>query len=267
MDYVEVKGGLGNQLFQYTFLRYCEKKSGHLTLLHTDFFNYVKSVETATKREFKLDRYNCNFVTVGGQITCNRIVTEEDFTDDSLLLDETFYSGYWQDAAFFKEMRSELNNDICIKKEYVTEDVVNAVREIQNGESLAIHFRRGDYLNETNSKIFYTLPIDYYRAAISKIMSLISGELGVYIFTDDVDYVNAIISRLGDIEARVMPIGEDYKDLYIMSCARHHIIANSSFSWWGAAISRNRSGVTIAPRSWYLDRPSPDLYLDGWIVI
>ena len=267
MNYVEVMGGLGNQLFQYTFQKYCEKKTGCDTFLHTEFFRYVKDLDGATNRDFKLGKYKCEYVGISGNITCSEIIEEETFKGLSPSLDRIFFRGYWQKKEFFEEVKPIVLQELCLKDEYITKDVSEAAREIQECNSVAVHFRRGDYLNAVNSSIFCTLTLDYYKEALSHITNALGEDVKVFIFTDDRDYVSEIADQLGSMDKKIMPAREDYEDLYLMSLARHHIIANSTFSWWGSALSKYENGITVAPKNWFLDRPAPDIYLDGWVVL
>ena len=125
MNYIEVKGGLGNQLFQYAFYRYCEKKSVFSVLLYTDFYKYCKFVKGATIRDFGLDKYNCDFVGIDGHIICNRKIDERQFKEADFKLDETFYSGYWQRKDFFEAVRTEILSELSLKPKYISEELKN----------------------------------------------------------------------------------------------------------------------------------------------
>ncbi len=143
----------------------------------------------------------------------------------------------------------------------------NLAKEISECNSVAVHLRRGDYLSESNKKIFNTLSLEYYKKAYEKISEIQGEKLVIYFFTDDKEYAESVKDGLFGNDVRLMPDRKDYEDLYLMTFARHHIIANSSFSWWGAAASKGSAGCTVAPREWFVDRPSPNLYLDDWMVI
>ena len=266
MNYVEVKGGLGNQLFQYTFSKYCEKLSGKASVLQIDFYDYVKSVSEATKRTFKLDKFRTDYVSIKGQLFCSQMIKESEFKGVERQADNTFYSGYWQDKRFFEDNSEEIGKSLKLKEEYITENVAAQVVELEKDNTMAIHFRRGDYLTDNNQKIYTSLELDYYKRAIELIKGKSVEDVKGYVFTDDMEYVSGIMDELWGINLKLMPMREDYEDLYLMTFAKHHIIANSSFSWWGAALSKG-DGLTVAPARWYLDRPSPNLYLDNWLVI
>ncbi len=259
MNYVEKKGGLGNQLFQYAFSKFLEKKTGRSSVLQKDFFTYVKNVEEATKRELRLDKFDLNYVSVEGQITCSGIIREDAYKETSDFIDDYFYSGYWQNKSFFIENAEEIRNELDIKVKYKTEELRNLAKEISECNSVAVHLRRGDYLSESNKKIFNTLSLEYYKKAYEKISEIQGEKLVIYFFTDDKEYAESVKDGLFGNDVRLMPDRKDYEDLYLMTFARHHIIANSSFSWWGAAASKGSAGCTVSPREWLVDRPSPDL--------
>ena len=213
-----------------------------------------------------LDRFMCDYVGIRGRIVCDDIIEEAEFTDIEHGLNEIFFRGYWQNKKFFEEVKEDILGEVRLREEYLSKELINAGQEIQSDNSIAIHFRRGDYLHELNRNTFNILSVDYYRMAIEEIAKKCSGNLKAYIFSEDIDYVSGIRDQLGEIEIKIMPVRENYEDMYLMSLAKHHIIANSTFSWWGAALSQE-GGITVAPQKWCLDRPSPDLYLDNWITI
>lgn len=267
MNYVEIKGGLGNQLFQYAFYRYCEKVSGVNTLLQVDFYKYIKNIREGTDREFKLDKFDLDFITIEGKITCSQIIQEAEFKGITKGMDDVFFSGYWQDKVFFEYVKEELIENIRIKKEYISKDYLKSLKKIGSTNSVAVHVRRGDYLTGNNKNLFVYLGADYYKEAIERVRGRAGEGLTVYIFTDEPENAGEIMEILGDIPKRVMPMGQDYEDLMLMKSARHHIIANSSFSWWAAALAGAGEGIIVAPGHWYVDRPVPNLYMDDFVVI
>ena len=102
---------------------------------------------------------------------------------------------------------------------------------------------------------------------MAEIIRTVGDNVKAYVFSEDTEFASELIKHFRGINIKLMPLREDYEDLYLMSMAKHHIIANSSFSWWSAAIAKTRNGITVAPKNWFIDRPSPNLYLDGWRVI
>lgn len=253
-------GGLGNQLFEYTFARYLEKKTGNETILWTAL--YGTSYET---RAFALDKFNAHYNSMNGEITCSGAYDEFNLPELSNI-DEIFFRGFFQDKKYFDEVAEEVRRELSLKSHLISDSLKAEVDTIKQMESVAIHVRRGDYLVGINTKVFEELPITYYERSLTEIISILGYTPRVYVFSDDYDYVCKVFKNLCGCEVIAVPPRIDYEDMYLMSCAKHHIIANSSFSWWSAALS-DEGGITVAPKQWFKDRPNPDLIRDGWMSV
>jgi len=141
-------------------------------------------------------------------------------------------------------------------------------------ESVALHIRGGDYLNNLNAGTFGGICTkEYYCKAIEYIAQKIKNPK-FYIFTNDKEYakkiVNAVLDSTGESINYQFVEGNDeshaYIDLVLMSKCKHHILANSSFSWWGEYLS-DQSGITIAPSKWTNDSDNKDIYRENWVVM
>lgn len=260
MNYVKMMGGLGNQLFEYTFARYLEKKTGNRSALWTAL--YGTSYE---KRDFTLDKFDTDFITINSEITCRAAYDEFNIPELSNV-DEAFFRGFFQDRKYFDEVAGEMRKELSLKPSFISALLKEEIETIGQAEAVAIHVRRGDYLDGINTEVFEELPLDYYEQALSRIIGILGYEPRVYVFSDDYEYVSRAFKNLCGSEVIPVPPGIDYEDMYLMSCAKHHIIANSSFSWWSAALSEEE-GITVAPKRWFKDRPNPDLIRDGWLAV
>ena len=260
MNYVKMMGGLGNQLFEYTFARYLEKKTGNKSVLWTAL--YGTSYET---REFALDKFNVDFNSTNAEITC-RAAYDEFNIPELQDVDETFFRGFFQDKKYFDEVADEVRNDLSLRQCFISDSLRAEVETIRQTESVAVHVRRGDYLTGINTDVFEELSVDYYIRALTRIIDVLRYKPRVYIFSDDYAYVSMAFGDMCECEVIPVPPGINYEDMYLMSCAKHHIIANSSFSWWSAALSKE-DGITVAPKCWFKDRPDPDLIRDGWLSV
>lgn len=133
--------------------------------------------------------------------------------------------------------------------------------------SVSVHVRRGDYVTDSSAnRVHGVLPIEYYVRS-KEILNAISDDLVFYVFTDDPVWVRDNLC-LGDNTVYVS--GEDLKDyeeLSLMSCCDHHVVANSSFSWWGAWLGQENSTVTIAPGRWFREMDSNYIIPDNWTKI
>ena len=266
MNYVNIMGGLGNQLFQYTFSKYLEKINSYPVVLYTGFYDMDFRDMGISARDCSLDRYNTRYISTNEHITCDKVITEESF-DPDVIADNSFFNGYWQDINFYSKISHLIHADLKLKPEYISDEIKKIAHEMRGCESVAVHVRRKDYLNVYNKDTFYELSLDYYVSAVNLIAMKLNCTPVLYIFSDDYDYIKTNMSNFCGYRTILMEPRKDYEDLYLMTQTRHHIIANSTFSWWGAVLSEYIDGITIAPRHWFKDRRDPDLYPDNWVIM
>ena len=135
---------------------------------------------------------------------------------------------------------------------------------------MSVHLRRGDYNTPDGIASFGLLDKDYYDRAANLLLR-IYPDCRFYIFSDDVTEAQHIFSSWS--KKVIMPIRSACQDMLLMSSCRHHIIANSTFSWWGAWLGKNPEGITIAPRHWFTKEATIahkyllDLFPDDWIQL
>ncbi len=265
---VQVAGGLGNQLFQYTFAKYLEKKCGGKCLLETNFFSNVENATGYTKRVFELDNLNACYTLLTGAYKCSNIITENTFYESEQFSpkDLTMFMGYWQNKKFFEEVKEEVRLELSLRKECITPEMLNTVSEMKSENSVSVHVRRGDYMNKENKDLFYELSSTYYEKALNIVEEETGAPLWVYLFSDDMDYVRSDFGFLRNYNCKYVPPGEAGHDLFLMSKTRNHINANSTYSWWGAALS-DSDGVTVSPANWFKRMDKPKLDFEDWIVI
>ena len=135
--------------------------------------------------------------------------------------------------------------------------------------AVSLHVRRGDYLSNPKSKAAHgTCSPEYYRAAIRH-MAEVTKQPCFFVFSDDMDWVRQHLQI--DYECQYIEHNsgtESYNDMRLMSLCRHHIIANSSFSWWGAWLNQRTDKIVIAPQQWFMnDNVTQDLYPQGWVKL
>lgn len=268
MNSVEIMGGLGNQLFQYAFYRYLQKLGVKDVTISKIFYSMeFPSGNEFTKREFLLDKYNTRYVSTEGETTCRYCCTEADYSDEiPKLYDDVLYEGYWQDIRYYNEVKAELCSELELKPQYIDESMKTFVDDMAGCNSVALHIRRSDYLTQTNKEIFEQLTLDYYAQAVSVIAELTEDEPVLYIFSDDNEFISRNMSGFMGCRTVLMQQREPYQDMYLMSAARHNIIANSTFSWWAATLNKNSGSIAVAPSVWMKGR-SVNLYHKGWVVL
>ena len=285
MIIVKIYGGLGNQLFQYASAKNLGLKFNHEVFIDKSWYDNIPG--SNTKRTYLLDKFRLNegylnikygkiiskispFIFSSGKFF--RIINERNL---SKMSNKGHYilNGYWQSTDYFIENNQSILNSLHINS--LTDNTVNKLLvQMKNHNSVAIHVRRGDYLTNKFANLKHGVcSIEYYRLAINKIYLTINNPY-FYIFSDDISWAKDNFSFIEnkifiDNSSQEMPIS----DFLLMTNCKNHIIANSSFSWWGAWIawSKNTSGLenlVIAPKKWFIDEhPHANLFPRSWLTI
>lgn len=179
----------------------------------------------------------------------------------------TFYEGGWHSPKYFHSIREQIKSIYNFK--IPSSDLSNKLKEIdiQNANSVSLHIRRGDYINETNWNTFGKVcDLDYYKSAVSYIKSCVIEPV-FFVFTNDITWVR---ENLNSIDYKIVSLNtekDSWKDMYLMSQCKHHINANSTFSWWGAWLNDSIDKITIVPQEFISGKEFVDVYPDNWIKI
>lgn len=245
--YIYVVGGLGNRMFQYaTGYSYAKKHNKKLFIDDIDINkSHIKLVDT-----FNIKHREEKCVAPQKTFSENMGIFLRDYMDfdgfDSLL-------GYFQDSSLFNQHRRKLLKFFTIKNKQTCPENIQHAKLIKKCNSVSIHIRRTDYLTAFPNSI---LDEYYYNQAISYITSRLK-EPHFFIFSDDIDWVckhihfktpHTFITCNQSPESAVW-------DMHLMSLCKHNIIANSSFSWWGAWLNNNRNKIIVSPSTWIIDEP------------
>ncbi len=291
MNKVLIYGGLGNQMFQYAFtLALNEKKIKTTIAVSTFFYNYFHNGFNLGKAfRLKLPFYQAVLVNIlfnGGFLYKNKVsneilrrllvwynekmfrrfheerefeYNEEVFSQRSSLL-----IGTWQVEAYFKAYESEIRKAFQFK-EPKDEKNKALIKDITNGQSVSIHVRRGDYLNSDWSKTHAVIQgTTYYENALAYLESNVS-DAKYFVFSDDIQWVKDNL-KLQNATYVDHNTGENsYLDMYLMSLCRHNIIANSTFSWWGAWLNSNPDKIVIMPEKWLNTNSCQGIFPEQWV--
>lgn len=287
---VKLKGGLGNQLFQFALGKSLALKSNSTLLLDKSLFEHYElhafSLSPfnihdgfADKRQIP-DQYLYNnklmrksFEFIDTLIYRNKIIKEEtlNFNKDKFNLDFTgkiYMDGYWQSEKYFNDYKAEIRTALTLKNVITDERTIKLQDEINSSNAVSIHIRRGNYALAETQKIHGLATVDFYDKAISFFKNKIK-EPKFFIFSDDYDYVSEKFKELDNSIIVKSSVDKDYLDLHLMSLCKHNIIANSSFSWWSAWLNSNAEKIVIAPGRWYnddtLNNQTKDLIPDSWL--
>jgi hypothetical protein len=239
-------GRLGNQMFQYAALKGIATNHGYEFAI--PFSPELNDQDHLLSKYFKLDN-NLKMKIVSGQTER----WESDFHFDKILFedckDNTNINGYFQTEKYFKHIREEILNDFTLKE--------NFTKPLD--EYISLHVRRGDYLN---LPLHHPVcPIEYYSKAIGML-----PDLPIVVVSDDIEWCKKSLNADLYLEGT-----SSTNDLFVMTQANHNIIANSSFSWWGAWLNKNSDKIVIAPQKWlgvaYHNISTLDLIPEDWISI
>jgi hypothetical protein len=282
MIIVNIYGGLGNQLFQYAAGRQLAEK--HHTTLKLDIENY----KTDKRRKYSLQHFNIkeNFCTsfdksiIKGKERIAKWINKKEtgaiYTEPypgfdkkmTELGDNTYLDGYWQSEKYFKAIEKIIRTECRVKEPLSGTNKIFADK-IQSMNAVSLHVRRGDYVTDKNTNAYHGVcSLDYYQQAIARFTATLNDPC-FFIFSDDMGWTKANLST-GNYPAEYIEhnAGANHEDLRLMYLCRHHIIANSSFSWWGAWLSDYSNKKIIAPKKWFrAPVTNDDLIPDGWITI
>lgn len=288
MVVVRLYGGLGNQMFQYALGR-------HLALSNnTDLLLDVSWFENDPLRDYELKSLNVE----AGILSRSRFIVYKNWWEllskrvlgfltrrelfrgikeegvhcfEALPLDEKgalYLDGYWQVWQHLESIKEVLWSDFSFQGELGIEAKL-LLQGIKSEESVSLHIRRGDYVNDSRvNEAHGVCSMEYYRQAVDLIAKRVVNPV-FFVFSDDIEWVR---------ENLVLDYPVYYEDggserpcaeaMTLMSQCKHNIIANSTFSWWGAYLNQNAEKIVIAPSSWYaLEVESKDLLPEGWVKL
>jgi len=262
-NYLGKMGQLGNQMFQYASTLGIARYNG----VPFTVPNHDELVVDVLGNRLRIELFECFDIKPDniGFLNTENVFQEKGFEFDINILhgnrqiDYTLY-GFFQTEEYFKHCADEVRQQFLFKQE-----IINECKQIVDDcfdNPIAIHIRRGDFL--INSDNHYNQNLDYYEEALSKF----DANRQVVIFSDDPKWCMAQELFSSD-KFIVSEASGPYHDLYLMTQCSDYIIANSSFSWWGAWLGN--SGRVIAPKKWFgpnnAHLNTKDLFPEHWEVL
>ena len=289
MIIAEIIGGLGNQLFEYANAKALALKLNQELFFDLSFFD-----EYHRKDVYRLDEFNTT-INVSESKYINKLkrkIIKPDllrwglkklgasgFYSKSNHFDEHWFdindinnlkrkkdlyiSGYFDDQSYFENIKEILRQEFTLKNP-LNNDNKNFQFLINDSKnSVGIHIRRGDYIN---NGYFAQLPISYYQTAVNYIESHYP-ESTYFIFSDDLLWVKKNFNLTPKtIFIDINDEATDFMELILMASCKHNIIANSTFSWWGAWLNNNPDKIVIAPKYWFKNPAAKAKYESGHLV-
>lgn len=253
-SYLGRNGRLGNQMFQYALLLGIQDKLDRKIVLNENIGN-IQLLQC-------FDIKDCHFYNERDIYAPNKFEERQFHFDKKVFRteDHTDFKGYFQTEKYFEHCRDKVRRSFTFKS-HIQEHAKNWIAPYKQHNLVSLHVRRTDYVNLPNHHPLCSL--DYYKAAISKF-----PDSHFIVFSDDIEWCK---ENLKLDNATFSDTGSDFVDLCVMSMCDNHIIANSSFSWWGAWLNPNEDKQVIAPKIWfgpaYFHWKTDDLYLPYFTIL
>ena len=290
MIITELNGGLGNQMFQYAVARRLAEVN------HTELKLDIENLKKDRLRTYELHHLNVNaqFAVYDDiaifkerskrkkikfyirQILSRkklRNIKEKHFHfDESILFlkDNIYLQGYWQTEKYFKDISDIIRREFSLKEKLSEESQQVAQKIKMSANSVSLHIRRGDYVTDTTTNSTHgTCSLDYYQKCVKKLAEKFS-DLQLFVFSDDPEWVKVNLHfKYPTVFVNHNGVECAFEDMHLMSLCMHNIIANSSFSWWGAWLNNNPYKVVFAPKHWFKkeEMNTKDLIPDSWIRV
>lgn len=269
MIIINLKGGLGNQMFQYACgrsLALKNKDSLKLEIAGLERANQIGDIyrsfglgaftiekNIASVEEVQRFKYPYGIVSKGWRFINAKILKRTYIVYEPQVLNwkgDIFLDGYFQSPRYFDHIRDTLLVDFTLVDPLSPAGATFAA-QMRETNSVSIHVRRGDYIK--NPRVlaeFGVCSLAYYKEAIAKIKATHQNPT-FFIFSDDIAWVRENLAIGTDAVFVKDPTITDYQELVLMGHCKHNIIANSSFSWWGAWLNQNHDKMVIAPTPWF----------------
>ncbi len=270
MIIVKLQGGLGNQMFQYA----AGRRLAHV--LHDTLMLDMTGFAAYPARVYALHCFNINedfssvaernkFFTKRNSISrffartpCSVVREHPAPSFVAQLLTATgnvYLDGYWQSERYFEDISTVVRKELTLTAE-LNAFYADCLSQIANVNAVSIHIRRGDYVtDEAARRLLGTCPLEYYERAVEYIAA-VQAEPVFFIFSDDLQWAKDNVKLAYPANfVDALNDADDCQELWVMSRCKHHIIANSSYSWWAAWLNPSPDKVVCAPKTWFAGMP------------
>lgn len=276
MIIIKCSGGLGNQMFEYALaLKYVSLGCK----VRLDISEYEKD---NPYREWGLDIFGITStenIRIDGNNFINRVIgwifkKLLIYNDKIAVFQPQIFSfrnrmlcGYWQNEKYFVDIQDSVKKAFCFDENLLNDKNILLAREMSECNSVSIHVRRGDYLDVANQGVYDQIcNEEYYRRAIDLVNTKVENAK-FFLFSDDIEWTKMNVWREG---MRIVDWNTDtrsWEDMYLMKQCKHHIIANSTFSWWGAWLGNYNEKIVVAPSRWFFNNDCIETICDDWIRV
>jgi hypothetical protein len=265
---VKIYGGIGNQLFQYSFGRYLEETYG--INIYYDIKTFQNSAKFTNRQPIikelipDISLFNKQYNSFDLIYRIKRKIVHDyfpkyteiyvenilrnDIINVKTILHKKYFDGYWQSLNYLNPIENIIRREIIFDfnlSELCTKDI----NDIKVNNSCSIHIRRGDYLLPHNAKIFSECGINYFKESVKYILSNNPDSI-FFVFSDDINWAKEIFigSEYNFIDSYT---NNPIADLFLMSNCSNNIISNSTFSWWASWLNVNPNKIIVSPKIWF----------------
>lgn len=271
---VRLEGGLGNQMFQYAAGRALSLRLGCALVLDTSLLE--QHVAQRTDRPYTLGAFR--IAGFAGSALPNGW---SEYQQPGYCYDPAFETldrgtrlhGYFQSETFFVSCRDRLRDELQLAQPPSPLFAAQSQQIRDATLPVSVHVRRGDMAADARTRSFHGIcGLAYYAKAMRILEGLTGGTPNYVVFSDDMAEARALFANLPSVIFAAALPESPWEDLLLMAQCRHHILANSSFSWWGSWLNPSDDKIIVAPRRWVSPEAmrslnTADLYLDGTIII
>ena len=274
MTIVRLKGGLGNQMFQYATGYAAAKLAGQELFL--DLSSYESQAAKDTHRQFELSQFDISYTKPTNYKESdisklmrrirNKIFPRNPYAYHPNDLKSRILDGFFQNERYFLSIREFILKEFSLREP--GKKLTETLEFIRSTPSVSMHIRRGDYVSNPHANAYHgVLTLEYFNKAYTHVVSRIGSDFTLFIFTDDVEWTRRNIKfhpRTFILSNQGFDAAEE---ITLMSACSHNIISNSSFSWWGAWLNTNPDKIVVGPEHWTATRDLTNIMPPTWIRI
>lgn len=288
MKIVKLKGGLGNQMFQYSYAKLLSSLTDEEVKL--DFSSYknnngdtvrvprIAEFDITLKECSQADLKNVNFfnhigkysslkykagIWLESKLNSKYYLAPREYIDPNKTLKYSYFDGYWQNVDYVEPIKKELFSEF-IPRKTLSDNTMKMIQTVEKQNAVFIGVRKGDYTAE--KRHYGSFGSDYYKIAMEYIAKRVESPV-FYIFSNDVKWCkrNMDWGNFKVIYREPEQQTSDFEELILMTHFKHAIIINSTYHWWGAYLIQNKEKIVCCPEKWFFDHCYIDIYPKQWV--
>lgn len=277
MRLIKVTGGLGNQMFIYAFYMQMRKRFKNVRIDLSDMMHYkvhygyeMNQVFALPQTEFCINqklKKVLEFLFFKTIIERKQHGRMEPF-EKKYLWPLIYFKGFYQNEKYFADIKEEVRRAFTFDMTRANQQSLEMIKRMDADENaVSLHIRRGDYLLPKHwDAIGYICQLPYYQHALKEMEKHVKSPV-YYVFSEDLDWVKQNLPLKNAVYIDWNKGEDSWQDMMLMSHCRHHIICNSTFSWWGAWLNSRKDKIVVAPEQWTRYAASDTIVPDEWLKV